>query len=119
MPSPDVATWVRFLGVQDNKFVAGTEVTALVGMHNSGDKTFNVSYVGAHLHSPYDQNFYVRSQTHTHGRASRCVLANENACPFHQACFALHPSLNPSRSAWLVSSRSAFSPPLLPFRFKT
>jgi hypothetical protein len=24
-------------------------------MHNSGDKTYNVSYVGAHLHSPYDQ----------------------------------------------------------------
>lgn len=63
MPAQDVATWVRFLGVEDNKFIAGNEVTALIGMHNSGTKTYNVSYVGAHLHSPYDQNFYVQNMT--------------------------------------------------------
>jgi len=63
MPAPDVSQWVQFLGVSDNKFVAGEEVVALVGMHNAGDKTYNVSYVGAHLHSPYDQSFYVQNFT--------------------------------------------------------
>jgi len=102
MPAEDVTTWVQFLGVQDNnKFIAGDEVTALIGMHNSGSKTYNVSYsenthgktahtenfqrqwwvltcaycpllcaacvcavsVGAHLHSPYDQSFYVQNFT--------------------------------------------------------
>jgi hypothetical protein len=114
MPAPDVQTYVKFLGISDNKFVAGEEVTALVGLHNvnthttnstaiarsfdqwilesnrrnqrhaplssahsfpvrsccrsllrhssfsllpaqSGPKTYNVSFVGAHLHSPFDQ----------------------------------------------------------------
>jgi len=63
MPAEDVTTWVQFLGVTDNKFVAGEEVTALIGMHNSGQKTYNVSYIGAHLHSPYDQSFYVQNFT--------------------------------------------------------
>jgi len=64
MPAEDVTTWVQFLGVQDNnKFIAGEEVTALIGMHNSGQKTYNVSYIGAHLHSPYDQSFYVQNFT--------------------------------------------------------
>ena len=34
MPAPDVQTYVKFLGISDNKFVAGEEVTALVGLHN-------------------------------------------------------------------------------------
>ncbi len=44
MPAEDVTTWVQFLGVSDSKFVAGEEVTALIGMHNAGEKTYNVSY---------------------------------------------------------------------------
>ena len=65
LPSPDVSTWVRFLGVENEgtRFQAGNEVVALIGMHNSGDKTFNVSFVGAHLHSPYDQSFFVQNMT--------------------------------------------------------
>lgn len=63
MPAADVQTYVKFLGVEDMKFVAGDEVVALIGMHNSGDKTYNVSFVGAHLHSPYDLNFYVQNYT--------------------------------------------------------
>jgi len=61
MPAQDVQTYVKFLGVNENKFIAGNEVTALIGMINHGDKTYNVSYVGAHLHSPYDFNFYVQN----------------------------------------------------------
>jgi hypothetical protein len=63
MPAQDVQTYVKFLGISDNKFTAGEEVTALIGMTNSGPKTYNVSYVGAHLHSPYDFNFFVQNFT--------------------------------------------------------
>jgi hypothetical protein len=62
-PAPDVTTTVKFLGITDNKFTAGKEVTALIGLTNTGDKQYNVSYVGAHLHSPYDVNYYVQNLT--------------------------------------------------------
>lgn len=112
LPAPDVQTFVKFLGHSDNKFVAGEEVTALIGMTNAGDNTYNVSWgqnakqasvsgskatngrersldqplnnllafslslfftaspvssllhsVGAHLHSPYDMNFFIQNFT--------------------------------------------------------
>lgn len=63
LPADDVLTTVKLLGVEDNKFIAGEEVTALIGVSNSGDKTYNFSYVGAHLHSPFDTNFYVQNFT--------------------------------------------------------
>jgi hypothetical protein len=63
-PAQDVSTWVKFIGVpEQDKFIAGDEVTALIGLHNSGQTTYNISYVGAHLHSPYDEKFYVQNFT--------------------------------------------------------
>jgi len=66
VPSHDVATSVYFPNYPGRNFTQGEEVTALVGLSNSGDKTFNVTYIGASLRSPYDfsyiiQNFTVRT----------------------------------------------------------
>lgn len=42
VPSPDVSTSVHFPDFADRKFVQGETVTALIGLSNSGDKTYNV-----------------------------------------------------------------------------
>lgn len=43
IPSPDISTTVYFPEYQDKKFVAGETVTALIGLANSGEQTYNVS----------------------------------------------------------------------------
>jgi len=38
-------------------------VTVLVGFSNSGDKAFNLTAIGAHLHSPFDFSYYIQNFT--------------------------------------------------------
>jgi len=109
MPAADVQTYVKFIGVEGTKFIAGDEVTALIGMHNSGDKTYNVSYVGAHLHSPFDYNFYVQNFT---------VRWTSNLLPPRSEVtveyrFRPDPNLEPldfQLSGWLIYNDSAPTP---------
>jgi hypothetical protein len=62
-PSPDVTTSLLFPDYPDNRLPLGEEVTALISLNNAGDKTLNVSYVGAQLHSPYDLSYYIHNYT--------------------------------------------------------
>jgi len=65
-PHPDIKTVVYFPEHPDKKFPLGNDITVLVGVSNTGGKTFNFTYVGAAFHSPFDhsyiiQNFSVRT----------------------------------------------------------
>jgi translocon-associated protein subunit alpha len=61
--SPNAHTRVLFPDFPTKKIPVGKEVTVLVGFSNSGDKTFNITGIGAHLHSPYDFTYYIQNFT--------------------------------------------------------
>jgi len=60
-PSPDVTTFIHFPEFADRKLPIGGEVHALIGIHNSGKSAFNVSYIGASLHSPFQLDYYIQN----------------------------------------------------------
>jgi len=60
-PSPDVQTIAYLPDFPDKRLVQGEEIRVLLGFHNSGSKSFNLSYVGAHLHSPFDFSYYIQN----------------------------------------------------------
>jgi len=61
--SPNAHTRVLFPDYPTKKIPVGKEVTLLVGFSNSGDKTFNITAIGAHLHSPFDFTYYIQNFT--------------------------------------------------------
>jgi len=61
--SPNAHTRVLFPDFPTKKIPVGKEVTVLVGFSNSGDKAFNLTAIGAHLHSPYDFTYYIQNFT--------------------------------------------------------
>jgi hypothetical protein len=62
-PSPDVITTFIFPDFLDKRFQIGEKVTLLVGFHNTGSVAFNITSVQAHLHSPFDYNYYIQNFT--------------------------------------------------------
>jgi len=62
-PHPSVRTVVHFLDAKDKKFPVATRIVALIGFHNKGDLSFNVTAVGAAFHSPYDLDYYIQNFT--------------------------------------------------------
>jgi len=62
-PHPDVETIVFFPDYKEKKFIIGEPITVLVGFSNKGDKTFDVSVLGAQLHSPYDLKYFIQNFT--------------------------------------------------------
>jgi len=73
---PDVATVSLFPDYADKKFYVGTEIVALIGLTNSGSKTFNISSVQGFLHSPFDYTYYIQNFTARHF-ASAVLKPNE------------------------------------------
>eukprot|EP00823_Brevimastigomonas_motovehiculus_P005314 TRINITY_DN388_c0_g1_i1.p1 TRINITY_DN388_c0_g1~~TRINITY_DN388_c0_g1_i1.p1 ORF type:complete len:283 (-),score=72.98 TRINITY_DN388_c0_g1_i1:106-954(-) len=63
MPSPNITTVIYFPDYSDKHFPLSTEIVALIGVSNSGDTPVNISYIGAHFHSPYDYNYYIQNFT--------------------------------------------------------
>jgi len=61
--SPNAHTRVLFPDYPTKKIPVGKEVTVLVGFSNSGEKTFNITGIGAHLHSPFDFGYYIQNFT--------------------------------------------------------
>jgi len=61
--SPNAHTRVLFPDFPTKKIPVGKEVTVLVGFSNSGEKTFNITAIGAHLHSPFDFGYYIQNFT--------------------------------------------------------
>jgi len=60
---PDVHTRVVFPDYASRQFVAGKPIVALVSFSNRARKPFNVTAVGAHLHSPFDFSYYIQNFT--------------------------------------------------------
>jgi len=63
----------------------------LVGFHNKGDSTFNLTAVGAALHSPFDYNYHI--QNFTYREVSSIVGGGEEASVEYQ--FTPDKSLEP------------------------
>lgn len=62
-PSDDIHCQVLFPDHPDKRLPIGKEITMLIGVSNIGSGQFNISHVGAHLHSPYDFNYYIQNFT--------------------------------------------------------
>jgi hypothetical protein len=60
-PSPDIDTVVYFPNNLDNKFTLSQPATILTAFSNAGMKTFNVTGMGAHLHSPFDYSYFIQN----------------------------------------------------------
>jgi len=56
-----VRTVVYFPDYPDKKLDIGERVTALIGFHNKGDLTFNITAIGAHFQSPYDLSYFIQN----------------------------------------------------------
>lgn len=61
--SGDVTVTTIFPGNEGKKFTLGQPITLLALFSNNGEKTFNVSTIFAHLHSPFDYNYYIQNFT--------------------------------------------------------
>jgi len=62
--SDDVVTTFLFPDYADKRLPVGEKVTVLVGFQNKGESTFNLTAVGAALHSPFDYNYYIQNFTY-------------------------------------------------------
>ena len=63
-PHPHITTYIHFPDYKEHKFVQGEDVVVLVGVANGSPSTyFNVSYIGAQLHSPFDFDYFIQNFT--------------------------------------------------------
>jgi len=69
-PHPDITTFIHFPDYATNntadtyKFIQGEDIVVLIGFANHALQTyFNVSYIGAQLHSPFDFSYYIQNFT--------------------------------------------------------
>lgn len=60
-PSADIDTVVYFPKNLDNKFTLSQPATILTAFSNVGMKTFNITGMGAHLHSPFDYSYFIQN----------------------------------------------------------
>jgi translocon-associated protein subunit alpha len=103
--SPNAHTRVLFPDYPTKKIPVGKEVSVLVGFSNSGDKTFNITAIGAHLHSPYDFSYYI--QNFTAYEVEGVVAPGEQVSL--EYTFKPDPSLEPLEfhlSGWIVYNDS-------------
>jgi len=62
-PSDNVVTTFIFPDYPDKKLPVGERITVLVGFSNRGQNPFNLSWIAAALHSPFDYNYYIQNFT--------------------------------------------------------
>jgi hypothetical protein len=62
-PSRDIDTQVLFVDNPQKKFVIGKPISMLTSFVNRGDRSFNITRFGAHLHSPYDYSYFIQNFT--------------------------------------------------------
>jgi len=54
-------TTFYFPGYTEKKFPIATDVQLLLGVHNKGKAGYNISFIGAYLHSPFDLDYYIQN----------------------------------------------------------
>jgi len=57
----DVKTVVYFPDHPDKKLPVGEMVTALIGFTNIGESYFNITFIGAFFHSPFDHSYFIQN----------------------------------------------------------
>lgn len=57
----DIHCVVSFPDYPDKRLPIDKELTMLIGVTNNGNEVYNISVVGASLHSPYDFNYYIQN----------------------------------------------------------
>lgn len=62
-PSEDVQCLSVLLDYPDKRIIVGEEVVVLMSFINKGETSFNLTEVGAFLHSPFDFNYYMHNFT--------------------------------------------------------
>jgi len=64
-PHSAVSTFIHFPDYpKEHRFIQGEDVVVLIGVSNRSPSTyFNVSYIGAQLHSPFDFSYYIQNFT--------------------------------------------------------
>lgn len=62
-PSEDVQCLSVLLNYPDKRIVVGEKVVVLMNFLNKGETNFNLTEVGAFLHSPFDFNYYMHNFT--------------------------------------------------------
>jgi len=62
--SDSVVTTFYFPDYPEKKLPIGQKVTVLVGFSNRGQTAYNLTAIGAHLHSPFDYNYYIQNFTY-------------------------------------------------------
>jgi len=62
--SDSVVTTFLFPDFLDKKLPVGGKVTVLVGFSNRGSSVYNLTHIGASLHSPFDYNYYIQNFTY-------------------------------------------------------
>jgi len=99
-PHPDVHTHFIFPDYAEKQFVVGKPVVTLISFANKGRRTFNITGVGAHLHSPFDFSYYIQNFT----AREQDALVLPGAQVSVEYVFVPDPSLEPLEfwlSAWL------------------
>jgi hypothetical protein len=113
---PGIETFVHFPdypvktledGTQERyKFPAGEDIVVYIGFQNSNDNIyFNISYVGAQLHSPFDFNYYIQNFT----TRTLDAIVGPNAETTVEYRFRPDPTLQPIEfqlSGWLLYNGS-------------
>jgi len=62
-PHPDVETTAIFPDFPDKRLVLGQPISILLGFTNKGKGSFNITGIGAHLHSPVDLTYFIQNYT--------------------------------------------------------
>lgn len=62
-PAKDIVATVYFPETPDKKLPIGGDVTVLVGIANTGKNDYNMSYIGASLHNPFDLAYHIQNFT--------------------------------------------------------
>jgi len=105
-PHPDVETFSLFPEYPDNRLPLGKPISLLLGFINKGSGTFNLTGIGAHLHSPIDISYYVQNLTARRVVDSAVGTRQQTSVEY---MFFPDPSLEPSTfwfTAWVLYNNS-------------
>ena len=69
------------------EFVIGKPISMLTSFVNRGDRSFNITRFGAHLHSPYDYSYFIQN---VRAQFVACELHVRSLIPDHESsvCWA-------------------------------
>lgn len=101
---PDVSTTVYF---PQETVKIGERNSLVIGFTNSGRDSFNVTAMGAHLHSPFDYSYHIQNFTAYRIEGSQVGPGQQGSVEYF---FTPDPAIEPHEfwlSAWVLYNNSA------------